>query len=104
MSHAICPEQIVTEYIEKLIEFPEALQVVEFAGGKVDLVAVRAVEGGPIVRHPLRDLEKLLPDHRREGRRHLPQRPADRRSRPRRVVQAGDEVFFVAGAPATSAR
>ena len=33
----------------------------EFAGGKIDLVAVRAVEGGPIVRHPLRDLEKMLP-------------------------------------------
>ena len=42
VTHAICPEQIVTEYIKKLIEFPEALQVAEFAGGKIDVVAVRA--------------------------------------------------------------
>jgi len=28
---AICPEQILTDYIVKLIEFPEALQVLEFA-------------------------------------------------------------------------
>jgi trk system potassium uptake protein TrkA len=43
---AICPEQILTDYIVKLIEFPEALQVLEFAHGKVSLVAVRAFQGG----------------------------------------------------------
>jgi len=37
---AICPEQVLTDYIVKLIEFPEALQVLEFAYGKVSLVAV----------------------------------------------------------------
>lgn len=97
VSHAICPEQIVTEYIGKLIEFPEALQVAGFAGGKIALVAVRAVEGGPIVRHPLRDLEKRLPTtdvkvaaiYRHD--RPLPLAPET-------VVQAGDEVFFVAAA------
>jgi len=36
---AICPEQILTDYIVKLVEFPEALQVLEFAHGKVSLVA-----------------------------------------------------------------
>ena len=41
---SICPEQILTDYIRKLIEFPEALQVLEFADGKVSLVAVKAVE------------------------------------------------------------
>jgi trk system potassium uptake protein TrkA len=95
VDHAICPEQIVTEYILRLVEFPEALQVAEFAGGRIDLVAVRAVEGGPIVRHPLRDLEKMLPDievkvaaiYRNE--RPLPLAPET-------VVHAGDEVFFVA--------
>ena len=39
---AICPEQVLTDYIVKLVQFPEALQVLEFAGGKVSLVAVRA--------------------------------------------------------------
>jgi Trk K+ transport system NAD-binding subunit len=31
VNFSICPEQILTEYIVKLIEFPEALQVLEFA-------------------------------------------------------------------------
>lgn len=42
----ICPEQVLTDYIAKLIEFPESLQVLEFAGGSVSLVAVRAFHGG----------------------------------------------------------
>ena len=37
---SICPEQVLTEYIVKLVEFPEALQVLDFADGKVSL-AVR---------------------------------------------------------------
>ena len=39
----ISPEQLVTDYIQRLIEKPEALQVLDFAGGLVQLVAVRAV-------------------------------------------------------------
>ena len=50
---SICPEQIVTDYIVKLMEFPEALQVLEFADGLVSLVAVRAIPGGPLVGHPV---------------------------------------------------
>jgi trk system potassium uptake protein TrkA len=59
---AICPEQVLTDYIVRLVEFPEALQVLEFAGGKVSLVAVRAFGGGPLVGHPLKDLAKQLPN------------------------------------------
>ena len=58
----ICPEQIVTEYIEKLIEFPEALQVLDFANGKVSLVAVRAFHGGPLVGRELRELRQHVPN------------------------------------------
>jgi hypothetical protein len=29
----ICPEQIITEHIARLIEFPEALQALDFVGG-----------------------------------------------------------------------
>ena len=92
---SICPEQIVTDYIVKLIEFPEALQVLEFAGGLVSLVAVRAYEGGPLVGHPLKDL-----------RQHIPQVDARiaaifRRDRPitpegDTVIEVGDEVFCLA--------
>lgn len=53
---SICPEQIVTDYIKRLISFPEALQVLDFANGVVSLIAVRAFEGGPLVGHPLRTL------------------------------------------------
>jgi trk system potassium uptake protein TrkA len=31
VDQVICPEQAVTAYIRKLIEYPEALQVLEFA-------------------------------------------------------------------------
>ncbi len=92
---AICPEQIVTDYIVKLIEFPEALQVLEFARGQVSLVAVRAFEGGPLVGHPIREL-----------RRHIPQVDARiaaiyRKDAPiipegDTAIEAGDEVFCLA--------
>src|ERR1700745_321159 len=42
----ISPEQLVTEYVERLIKYPGALQVLEFADGKVRLVGVRALSGG----------------------------------------------------------
>ncbi len=97
VDHAICPEQIVTEYIGRLIEFPEALEVVEFAGGRVDLVAVRAVEGGTLVRHPLRDLEKLLPKiDAKVAAIYRNDRPLA--LTPDTVVHPGDEVFILADA------
>ncbi len=92
---SLCPEQIVTDYIVKLIEFPEALQVLEFAQGRVTLVAVRAFEGGPLVGHPLQDI-----------RRHIPQVDARiaaiyRRDKPippegDTIIEPGDEVFCLA--------
>jgi trk system potassium uptake protein TrkA len=57
----ICPEQILTDYIVKLLEFPEALQVLEFAHGKVSLVAVRAFHGGPLVGHEISYLRSHMP-------------------------------------------
>ena len=35
----ISPEQLVTEHIERLIKYPRALQVLDFADGKVQMVA-----------------------------------------------------------------
>ncbi|WP_068635690.1 Trk system potassium transporter TrkA [Thauera butanivorans] len=59
---SICPEQVVTDYIERLIAFPEALQVLEFADGVLSLICVRAFEGGPLVGHPLKALKFHLPN------------------------------------------
>lgn len=94
---SICPEQVLTDYIAKLVEFPEALQVLDFAGGKVSLVAVRAFSGGPLVGHPLRDLQGHVP---RIDARIVAIFRGDRSIVPDgdTVIEAGDEVFCLAAA------
>jgi trk system potassium uptake protein TrkA len=95
VTHIIWPEQSVTDYLLKLIEFPEALQVLEFADGRACLIAVRAFAGGPLVSHPIADLRKHIPNidtrivaiFRNE--RSLPCEATT-------MVQPGDEVFFLA--------
>ena len=91
----ISPEQLVTDYIQRLIENPGALQVLDFAGGKVQLVAVHAFYGGPLVGHELRDLKVHMPgiDARvasifRQGKPITPEGDT--------IIEADDEVFFVA--------
>lgn len=94
----ISPEQLVTDYIQRLIEYPGALQVVDFADGRVRLVGVRAYYGGPLVSRQLKELPAHLPagvDARvaaiyRRGRAILPQGDT--------IIEAEDEVFFVAAA------
>ena len=92
---SICPEQVMTDYIGKLIEFPEALQVLEFADGKVSLVAVRAFHGGPLVGKELQYLRAHMPqiDTRVAAifRQDSPIIPEGNT-----VIEAGDEVFFLA--------
>lgn len=56
----ISPEQLVTEYVARLIEYPGALQVLDFAGGRAQVVAFRAE--GELAGHSLRELPQLLPD------------------------------------------
>lgn len=94
---AISPEGTVTDYLKKLIEIPEALQVLEFAHGRVGLLAVRADVGSPMVSHPIKDLRQHLPDIDsrvvaifRKGRAILPDGDT--------FIEAGDEVFFLAAA------
>jgi trk/ktr system potassium uptake protein len=92
---AICPEQVLTDYIVKLVHFPEALQVLEFAHGKVSLVAVRAFQGGPLVGHQLKDIRSHLPSVTTRiaaiFRGDSPIVPEGDT-----VVEAGDEVFCLA--------
>jgi len=91
----ISPEQIVSDYIARLIEHPGALQVLDFADGRVQLVAVRAIQGGPLVGHQLRYLREHMPkvDTRVAAiyRRNSPIIPQGST-----VIEAGDEVFFIA--------
>lgn len=57
----ISPEQIVTRYLQGLIEYPASLQIHEFAGDKVALVGARARPGGRLVGRPVRALAQDLP-------------------------------------------
>lgn len=91
----ISPEQLVTEYILRLIESPGTLQVLDFAGGRVRLVAVRAYYGGPLVGHELRTLYDHMPN---VDARVAAIYRQDRAIQPEgtTVIEADDEVFFVA--------
>ena len=91
----ISPEQLFTEYVERLIQYPGALQVLDFADGKLRLVAVRAHEGGLLVgqqlralREHVRDIEARIVAIYRAGRSIIPGGDT--------VVETGDEVFFLA--------
>ncbi|HHQ41678.1 MAG TPA: Trk system potassium transporter TrkA [Chromatiales bacterium] len=91
----ISPEELVTSYIRRLIEHPGALQVLDFANGKVQLVGVRAYYGGALVGHQLRELREHMPGIQtrvaaifRRGRPIIPEGDT--------VIEADDEVFFIA--------
>ena len=91
----ISPEQLVTDYVQRLIDHPGALQVLDFAGGRVQLVAVRAYYDGPLVGHELRTLREHMPKAEarvaaifRRGRPIMPEGDT--------VIEVDDEVFFIA--------
>jgi trk system potassium uptake protein TrkA len=91
----ISPEQLVTEYVARLIRYPGALQVLDFADGRVRLVGIRARQGGPLVGEELRTLRVHIPniDARvaaiyRAGKTIKPEGTT--------VIADGDEVFFLA--------
>jgi trk system potassium uptake protein TrkA len=91
----ISPETLVTHYIQRLIDYPDALQVLDFADGKVQLVAVKAFYGGPLVGHALRDFEEYLPNVEtrmaamfRRGKAIIPEGNT--------IIEVDDEIFFVA--------
>lgn len=91
----ISPELLVTGYIKRLIDNPGALQVLDFADGRVQLVAVKAYYGGPLVGNELRDIRSHMPnvDTRVAAifRRNQPIIPEGTT-----IVEADDEVFFIA--------
>ncbi len=95
VDHYIAPEQLVTKYIRRLIDYPGALQVLQFAEGMLSLVAVKAYYGGLLVGYALSALKEHIPnvDTRvaaiyRQGK---PIKPLGTT-----VIEADDEVFFLA--------
>ena len=90
----VSPEQLITDQIQGLIDIPGSLQVLEFGDGLLNLVAVRAVKGGPMIGHEIGDLKKHMPrvDTRvaaifRKGESIIPSGST--------TIQADDEVFFI---------
>jgi len=96
----ISPEQLVTEYIEQLIHYPGALQVLNFADGKVRLAGVVAHRGGLLVGQELRQLRRHIPHtdarvaaiyrRRADGSRENIKPEGDT------VIRENDIVFFIA--------
>ena len=91
----ISPEQLVTDHVVRLIRHPGALQVLDFADGRVQLVAVRAYYGGPLVGHELRELSEHMPGIQTRVTAIF------RGGQPIKVdghtvIEADDEVFFIA--------
>ena len=92
ITSTIWPEQALNESLLRLIEFPEALQIIDFAEGKAVLFCVRAVAGSPLVGRPIGDLAVHLP--------YVPARIVSVFRRNRRldissetVIESGDEVI-----------
>lgn len=91
----ISPEQLVSDYIFRLVENPGALQVLDFAEGAIRLVGVKAYHGGPLVGQELRFMRQHMPniDTRvaaiyRQGQAIQPEGHT--------IIEAHDEVFFIA--------
>jgi len=91
----ISPEVIVKDHITRLIEFPGAVQVLDFADGLVQLVGVKAVAGGALIDSPLTELKAHMPGVETRVAaiyrdRHVITPKSDT------VIKEKDEVFFVA--------
>jgi len=91
----ISPEQLVVTFIQHLIESPGVLQILDFADGKAQLVAVKAHHGGALIGQELRALPGLIPSVEtrvvavfRRDRAIIPEGDT--------VIEAGDEIFFLA--------
>ena len=91
----ITPEILVTEHLQRLINQPGALQVVDFADGNVQLVGVRATKGAPMIGQDIQALKDVIPEISIEipavYRKLQPIVPSGSE-----VIQEGDEVFFLA--------
>lgn len=91
----ISPEVIVKDHIMRLIEFPGALQVLDFADGLVQLVGVKAVAGGALIGCRLEVLGEHMPNiETRVAAIYRDKEVITPVSET--VIKEGDEVFFVA--------
>ena len=90
----ISPDRLVTEQIKKLIKHPGALQVLDFADGKVQMVVIRASYSGVLkdcsvsnLKEKLKNIEYKIAIIYSGGKPIIPNGDT--------VIKAEDEVFFV---------
>ncbi len=87
----ISPEDSVTTYLHSLIEFPEALQVVEFGGGRLSILIIRIGRISPLINLRVNQTGQNLPNLNArvlEIFRNGASIPLDHQS----VIQQGDEL------------
>jgi trk system potassium uptake protein TrkA len=92
----ISPELLLTQFIARLIEYPGALQVLDFADGRAQLVATEAEAGGLLVGKKLYTMRHHLPNNSdarvaviyRQGQPVVPDGDT--------VIEENDMVFFLA--------
>uniref|UniRef100_Q0I184 Trk system potassium uptake protein TrkA n=1 Tax=Histophilus somni (strain 129Pt) TaxID=205914 RepID=Q0I184_HISS1 len=94
IDHIISPEQLVTEEISRLIDYPGALQVAHLANENISIVVVKAYYGGPLVGYSLSALKDHMPHI---DCRILSILRQDKVIRPQgsTIIEAGDEVTFI---------
>ena len=90
----ISPDRLVTKQIQQLIKHPGALQVLDFADGKVQMVVIRASYSGVLEGNSLRDLKNKLKDIEYKiaiiyssGKPIIPNGDT--------IIKADDEIFFI---------
>ncbi|NNL57769.1 MAG: Trk system potassium transporter TrkA, partial [Pseudomonadales bacterium] len=91
----ISPEQLVTDHIIGLLDYPGALQVLNFADDLVRLVAIRAQAGDKFIGETLYDIRKMTP---KQDARVAAIFRGDRAIKPQRTteIEPLDEVFYIA--------
>ncbi|MDC0597213.1 Trk system potassium transporter TrkA [Candidatus Pseudothioglobus singularis] len=91
----ITPENLITEYIQGIVEEPGASQVFDFENGLVQLVETRAFIGTPIVNRPIKELHEHMPDVKiRIVSLYRNERAISAKSDT--VIREGDQVYFLA--------
>src|SRR5690554_5868682 len=101
VDYVISPERLVTTYIERLLEYPGALQVVDFAEDKLRLVGVNAIHGAVLVGKKLNQIPQFI------GAAETRIAAIFRRDHSIKldgntIIEAGDEVFFIAATEHTA--
>ena len=93
----INPENLLTDYLHSAILFPSALEVMDFAEGKIKLVGTKVTAGGHLAHQKISSLKEIIP--------HTDTRVAAIYRQKGPVVPTGDttlepedEVFFLAEA------